>query len=257
MQSTVYPIFVLTLQGDELRRSKLVATLEEAGLPYELFFGVDGRKGLSPTMEGKVDRRVTILRNWRTLSDGEYACALSHQAIYEEIVRRHLSGGIILEDDVSIGAKFVEFVRTKAYLKAEMMLMFHHKTIVRRTAAVDVLNGVYGYRIALPPYGAAGYSLSAGAARKIIDRSRPISAPADWPCNIARLHCLALDPQIVDHPLDNRPFSHLQDGRKNVLRLQKAPPFSRLRRLLYLDDWHLKFGRRLGVDLNEVKRDTK
>jgi len=58
------------------------------GLQYELFFGVDGRRGLPAEHEPLVDRSARINAGSRPMSDPEYACALSHLMIYRRIVER-------------------------------------------------------------------------------------------------------------------------------------------------------------------------
>jgi len=203
--------------------------------------------------EQQIDREGTILRCCRRLSDGEYACALSHQRAYEEIIRRGLPGAVILEDDVSVGEKFATFMRTGAYRKADMLLLFHHNTWVRQTPPVQVTEDLKGYRIALPPYSTAGYSVSLKAARLIRRRSLPLSAPADWPCNIARLHCLAVEPQPVEHPpLADRSASYIDASRSEMARMKIRPKFRRLKLLFSMDEWHARIGRRFAKRIDGV-----
>ncbi len=239
-----YPIFVLTLRGDDERRTALIDSLDARGLHYELVYGVDGREGLPSKYESMVDRKLAQSRLWRPLSDGEIACALSHQQIYLEIMKRGLPGAVILEDDVRVGDDFADFMGAQAYRRSDMMLLFHHNTWVTGKASIRVTEKLQAYRIARPTYGTAGYALSRKAASTIVRRSTPIASTADWPCNIARLDCYALSPQIVYHPLDERPVSHIQEGRSLAAANLKAPPLSRFRGLLSLDQWFLRLAKR-------------
>lgn len=118
-----WPIFIITLQGDEKRRSRLLAKLEADGLTYRLMMGVDGRKGLPPGMEAAVDRRKAERRMGRPMSDAEFACALSHRQIYETIRIEGLSGAIILEDDAELLPDFFEFLRSGHHRTPTMVLM--------------------------------------------------------------------------------------------------------------------------------------
>ena len=45
-RDTHWPIFVLSLEGDEARRAPLLDTLAKMGLDAEVLIGVDGRGGL-------------------------------------------------------------------------------------------------------------------------------------------------------------------------------------------------------------------
>lgn len=245
-----YPVFVLTLAGDERRRQRLVEALDLRGIAHELFFGVDGRKGLPPEAERQIDRAGALTRNWRQLTDAEFACALSHLAIYATILDRGLPGAIVLEDDARIGDTFQHFVERKAWHCAEMILLAHHNTRVTRAAPRPVVDDVVGYRIALPPYGTVGYCLSARAAHTIRRRSLPLRATADWPCNIARLDCLAVMPRIVTFELDLKDTSVIDAGRRRAMGVRTPPRFASLRRLHLLDEWHLRLGRRLGRPLD-------
>lgn len=53
-----WPLLVLTLEGDEARRARLVVTLERLNIGYHLFWGVDGSTGLSPCEEQLIDREA-------------------------------------------------------------------------------------------------------------------------------------------------------------------------------------------------------
>ena len=88
MVEAIYPILVLTLQGDDDRRSLLTSALDQKSLDYELIYGVDGRAGLTPEHEPWIDRNLALIRMGRRLSDGEFACALSHLQMYDLILKR-------------------------------------------------------------------------------------------------------------------------------------------------------------------------
>ncbi|CAM5434066.1 hypothetical protein FALB51S_02694 [Frigidibacter albus] len=51
-----WPIRIITLESDAARRAPLMQRLDELGLTYELSFGIDGRAGLSPELEARIDR---------------------------------------------------------------------------------------------------------------------------------------------------------------------------------------------------------
>ena len=94
-------VFVISLQDAVRRRDRLIGQLNSAGLDYEIFDAVDGRQGLPSAYEHMVDRKAMIAEFGRVLTDAECACAISHQLVYNEIIKRGLKGAVILEDDAT------------------------------------------------------------------------------------------------------------------------------------------------------------
>ena len=72
------PLIILTLKDNVERRTRLLSTLESQGVPYELWFAVDGRSGLPQKYERLVDRQQIFKNLRRNMGDAEIACALSH-----------------------------------------------------------------------------------------------------------------------------------------------------------------------------------
>lgn len=95
-------VYVLTLQraGDRQRRVEK----ELAGLKYQFFYGVDKHHlDMDQVMKDGIYDDVShqkLKRTHRSMSLGEVACALSHRAIYQDIVDNGYQKALILEDDV-------------------------------------------------------------------------------------------------------------------------------------------------------------
>jgi len=89
--------FVISLPTEEKRRSFMRNQLEALGLDYEFFDAIRGsdRIGDSRWYDNAAARRLED----RSLSPGEVGCALSHAAVYAEIVKRGLPWALVLEDD--------------------------------------------------------------------------------------------------------------------------------------------------------------
>ena len=158
-------VFVLTLPGDDARRAPLLNELERQGIDYELFFGVDGRHGLSPKHEAMIDRRAAEKAMRRTLTDGEFACTLSHRAIYEKMLTEDLDAVLILEDDALITPRLGEFVRAGGLYAAPMILLAHSRVSVSRMPGKRFQDFGRLWRVVLSPSMATGYVVSAAAAQ--------------------------------------------------------------------------------------------
>ena len=208
-----FPVFVLSLPGDDARRAPLERWLQAQNLPFEVVFGVDGRAGLPPDCEPLIDRARARQTLGRAMGDGEFACALSHQKIYQCILDRDLPGAVILEDDARPRPPFLEFYRAQGYLAAPMILLDHRNTRVRLWERPRHVGGVDLYRLSLPPFCAAAYSLTAAAARQMRDNAFPISRPADWPCDITQFEAVAAMPRPVIHTEEIGRASHLSRER--------------------------------------------
>lgn len=214
MSETAYPIFVLTMEGDEARRAPLVAWLEAHGLDHELFYGVDGRSGLAPRWEASIDRAAAARRLGRRMGDGEFACALSHQEIYRSILERGLPGAVVLEDDAVPGEDFARFLRSGACRTAAMLLLDHANTRAIRGSAMALPGGFVGHRVAMPPFYATAYTVDARAAAFLRDNAFPIAGVADWPCDISRIGAIAVMPRPVGHRAQGTGPSHLHGERR-------------------------------------------
>ena len=120
-------IFVLTLEGAEHRRRTLMKQLDYQGLSYELFFGIDGRNGLPEEYEKLIDRQSAQETLGRPMGDAEFACALSHNRIYQKIVEREISCAIILEDDITISDQLPPFFDGISEAPCDMLLLGYSK----------------------------------------------------------------------------------------------------------------------------------
>jgi len=220
------PIFVLTLEQDRARRQPLLQRLAELRLEHQLFFGVDGRKGLPAEYEPMVDRSARIERIRRPMTEGEYACALSHLLLCRRIVESGLPRAIVLEDDALIGTALAAFARGELCMPGELVLLDHGNGSFRRGGRIRVAPRRQVYRIAVAPHLATGYALTLGAARHFLARGLPVRQRADWPCEIDRMESYAVHPRMVDHVDPETGPSLLRDDRRlaREAQTQGSPP---------------------------------
>jgi glycosyl transferase family 25 len=225
------PILVLTLAGADERRAPLLDRLQAMGLQYELFFGVDGRRGLPAEHEPLVDRSARINARCRPMSDPEYACALSHLMIYRRIVERGLEHALILEDDAIIGSALAALALGAIGPVGDLMLLDHWKGFFRRLGRIRLCEGLDAHRVAVPPDLTTGYLVTRRAAGYFLDCAFPVRHVADWPCHIERLASYAVHPRIVDSPDQIAGPSQIRESRDGMDRYGQPKPSGWRRRL--------------------------
>jgi glycosyl transferase family 25 len=215
MTVTSWPIFVLSLPGEETRRAPLLRALSDMGLSHEVFLGIDGRNGLPDRWLSQIDRAAARRKLGHDLTDGEFACALSHREIYRQIAARGLPGAVVLEDDAIVGAKFVPFIEQHLYQNAALMMLDHSHARVAGPS-IDLMPLVKMRRLTLPSFLTSAYSISVDAAQTLLEEASPVRCPADWPGDIVALGAMAVTPRIADHPDPLGGNSHLNEARNNV-----------------------------------------
>lgn len=209
-----WPVFILTLPGDDKRRMGLEEALADAGLAWELYYGIDGRDGLPAEYEQFVDRQTARHKLGRDMSDGELACALSHRAIYQTILQRRLPGAIILEDDARPTPAFVSVVKEKVFMRAPITLFHHSYGRAVRGRRTRLADGVVSYRAAQRATSTMAYALRSDAAQRLLDCSTPVSFQADWPCDLYELNAWLCVPRLFTEAEGNA--SHLQNDREAI-----------------------------------------
>lgn len=210
-----WPLIIISLSDAERRRTPLIATLDRLQIGYEIFRAIDGRNGLSQQYESRVNREGSISSLGRELSDAEYACALSHCSVYERIVKQDLSGAIVLEDDAIIGPEFKDLIDSASYSNFDFLQFDYNWARVWRfgLGTRQVTPAVKAKRILHNAGLATGYALSTKAARFILEKSIPVSLPADWPCDLSPIKPSVTVPRIVGHPPADHEGSHLYQPR--------------------------------------------
>lgn len=233
---TSWPVFVVSLIDAVERRTAIQTQCARFGIDPIIIDAVDGRKGLLNEFEPLVDRKAVLKRVGREASDGELACAISHQLIYRRIVEQGLPGAIILEDDAILTPMFLEFVSSMGYLEADLVQMDHWGARVyyrrRRRWSDQIMLIPLGENACLT----TGYSVSQKGARYILGRTVPLGGLADWPCDLMSLAPLATLPRIVAHPSITTTNSTLEIDRQ-VLGGQSERCPNRKRRFLRASYW--------------------
>lgn len=236
-----WPIFVLTLEGEEARRQPLSDALNRAGIPFRLFFGVDGRSSLTKEHELLVDRREARKKMGRCMADSEFACALSHRDIYETIQRENLAGAVILEDDAVISPVFVRFIEAGLH-RTETMILMDYRFGRALPWQKRKVGGWTFYRAAQRATLASTYSLSRETAVSLLKATTPVSYVADWPVDLYAVNAWLAVPRVTSQRNDPEHTSLIGAARSE---LEKSTTKS-VRRYLSRDYYSSYFRRRLA-----------
>ena len=100
------PVYVVSLIRDNERRRKIINDFAALNIDFQFFDAVDAKEPsnrmLLESMRGSgVGDEMT---------DGEIACTLSHQFIYQDMIDKSYDWVVILEDDVIIDSRFKDFL---------------------------------------------------------------------------------------------------------------------------------------------------
>lgn len=217
LPETDWPIVVISLPDAAARKEMISRQLGALDLPFEFLDAIDGRAGLPEEYESSIDRIGTERHLGRAMTDGEYACALSHLAVYRLILDRDLPGAIVLEDDAILGDGFVQFLRERGYERAPLIQLDHHHARIPRIMGRSLqIESCTLRRLARNALLSTGYAINRQAASFILERAVPLRAPADWPCDLRPLGVLCSDPRLVDHPTGDEDISALGDLRAQL-----------------------------------------
>lgn len=238
------PIYILSLESAQ-RFGPLVAALEARGVAHQVVWGIDGRDHLPDSHEPLVDRAGAEARMGRPMSDGEFACALSHRRIYEVIAAGDAPSAIVLEDDAELSPAFFDLGPSLVAPPCGLLLFDHKNTYVRERDRLVFPGGVRAYRVALPPFLATGYMVSREVAAHLAFRNGPVVQPSDWPDAILQFDSYACDPRVVTQRARDAESSSLEAGRRRHRHRRRKS----LRRLLYRAYWRRWLTKRLARKL--------
>ena len=256
-------IYVISLAKNNPRRARLADAMAPLGRPYEVFDAVDGRDGLDPSLEPELDRMATARTMRNHISDGEFACALSHRNVQARFLDSGSEWALVLEDDVILDARVGRLLADGGYRTAPMLLLYHANAWVRgkgvpiagtESCAIAVApwmsrsirKPIAGENPAAPlaflPYGAAGYTMNRSVARRLVEAQSPIRAVADWPIDLASVGAHALVPGIVSHPsYDSVPSALVP------IRTTPAPLMSLAKKIWIRAYWRRKWSKLRGA----------
>ncbi len=217
------PIFVISLADSESRRDSISKHLHRLGLDFTFVEAVDGRNGLSPEMEGLVDRGEARARLGRDMSDAELACALSHTLVYKKMLDENLENAVVLEDDMVPTEEFLELLTSGRLQQSrrQLVLMYYNLAQAVKWTFRPCIAGHSFFRFATLPSSAAAYYLDLSAAKRLLEAASPVVFVADWPLLVTlKLRTFGVYPSVMKHSLSP---STLASGREGTFQEPASP----------------------------------
>ncbi len=194
-------VIVLTLRQSTDRQTRIKRLLDDANIPFEFFWGVDGRKDDDPSFS-MYDESIRLRTKGHPMSPGQLGCFASHYKLWESCVAENRNY-IVLEDDALFDKEnFLAFIKNLPSLPShfECLRLFKNKTrnhkeyVIAKVGAFEVIRYTKG------PMSTMGYYLTPEAAEKFLISANPIFLPVDifmdryWVNDVV---CLGINPAFV------------------------------------------------------------
>ena len=174
--------FVISLTEAKQRRACVTARLKQAGIAFEFFEAVDGRRFDVESQSIYDGPRRRALYGHDMLG-AEIGCLLSHKAIFETVVRNRQGPTLVFEDDIALHPYFG---RALDLLMAnqeqwELVRFLGAPKIMRQRQRplLDLGNGFWMTRLMTQPGGAAAYLISETGAAKLLKHLDKTPFPID------------------------------------------------------------------------------
>jgi GR25 family glycosyltransferase involved in LPS biosynthesis len=170
-------VYVINMDSQTERLKTIDSTLRHHGIEYERFSAVRGA--------------AITTHEWLTpacnqfCADAMKGCALSHRSIWEQIVKKHYSSVLILEDDINLDAVMFETFRNawnSLPKDFDIVWLGCHTVVEDNTPFAKALTGVLGRTSnninehiveSSCGFGAYGYIISRRCAEKFLELQIP------------------------------------------------------------------------------------
>ena len=196
-------VLVLTLPQSADRQARIGAALNNAGIDFEFFWGVDGRTDSDPVFE-LYDEPKRVRLKGQPMSPGQLGCFASHYNIWRRCIKESVNY-VVLEDDVVFDAPLLkQFLQDAPNFPKDLecLRLFENKTRNHKVTNIGSAGRFDILRFTKGPMSTMGYYLTPAAAKKFLATSAPIFLSVDihmdryWLNDVV---CLGVSPAIVTH----------------------------------------------------------
>ncbi len=195
-------------------------SLEKLGLPFELVDAVVGARLSDAEIAQVYSKKKNFFCYSRYLSKGEIGCYLSHKKAWEQILSENLDFAIVLEDDVEVSPKLVDFISKLNDIPEEfdfikLISPGRKKRVIKRTKFFD-------YEIVKwlkPPTYAAAQLITKKGASKLLQTREKFFRPVDvdiqyfWENG---LNIVGVYPELASFAKSSEDSTISQAGRKTA-----------------------------------------
>lgn len=174
--------YLITLNPQSEQTQTLLTAFGNAGVPVELFAGVDGRKGMPALQAGeRLDTRKMLWRHQSIMTSSEVGAYLSHYRVIKTAYEKGLPCVGIFEDDVELEPAFGNIVRELETVADQYdMVRFMGLKIRKRKQVFSFADSQH--HIVRPErglLGTQGYMLNRTGMKKVLDYAGNIFEPID------------------------------------------------------------------------------
>lgn len=165
------------------RGHKLITSLRDPIFEIEKFYGLDARNLSVEELRKYYSPEKTAILLRRQISPGEIGCAISHNLIYQNMIKTSIDYALILEDDAmpidmdELICTMVEFQTTNKFIQIPSVVQLGNKIFSNKNSKDRILPTKF------PSYGTYAYMLNLPAARELYNPTERVFSTADWPLN--------------------------------------------------------------------------
>lgn len=177
--------FLINLDRSPERLSFFDAQASKRGMPYERIPGVDGRQ----LSDIECDRMRSKSFDFQPINRGEIGLFLSHRLIWARLIEDDLSHAAVFEDDAVLSPDIDSVLKAIDTARPEVDVIKLETTgrkVVTESASQPIGKHHRLHKLLSWHGGTAGYVVTQGGARKLLEATWPLADPVD---------------QVMFHPL--------------------------------------------------------
>ncbi|MBF9060322.1 glycosyl transferase family 25 [Rhodobacterales bacterium HKCCSP123] len=178
---SAWPVFVINMDENTDRMSRVTAELSGLDIPFTRFSAVNGRAIPEDELARIYDARANARRARHPMIAAEIGCYLSHIALWRRIAAGDHQGGIVLEDDFTASDALPAVLDALAgdegdWEIAKLFTLNKDQRLLERRPLVGGSEIVVPYKV---PTTTLGYAIRKGAATRLAGAALPVSRPID------------------------------------------------------------------------------
>ena len=202
--------FLINLDKSEKRLENSNKQLSNFNILFERISAVNVTQDRDKELRNYYDSKLNYFKYYKSLTDGEIGCYLSHRKVWQKIVQENIEYALVLEDDFLLhkGLKDIDKLLKVIDQPWDLIKLgeIPNKRIKQRILEVGDLSLI---KFRKTPHGTYAYLITIEGAKKMLKHSDPFSRPVD----IDMQHIWEHKCKILG--VLNNPFTHM-DGESDL-----------------------------------------